>query len=223
MNTHTHTLHQPGAQPSWADRLRHSKALLPTLAVLGVTVLALAAALVSSRLEAQHGSISGALGVPASTAPVESKPLPPLASNGNTSSRVVAQARPPAPVRAAQPVCTTCGVVESVTTVQRQGRVDGIGNSEVGLGAIGGAVVGGILGNQVGGGSGKKAATVLGAAGGAYAGHQIEKNSKKVTVYQVRVRMNDGTVRTVEQGTSVAAGTRVVVEGGTVRVANQAG
>ena len=66
--------------------------------------------------------------------------------------------------------------------------------------------------------AGIKWRTVLGAAGGAYAGHAIEKNSKKVTVYQMRVRMNDGTVRTIEQGSSLAAGSRVVVEGNTARV-----
>ncbi|AHL76417.1 hypothetical protein CH92_15470 [Stutzerimonas stutzeri] len=37
-----------------------------------------------------------------------------------------------------------------------------------------GAVVGGLLGNQVGGGNGKKIATVVGAVGGGYAGHQVQ-------------------------------------------------
>lgn len=37
-----------------------------------------------------------------------------------------------------------------------------------------GAVVGGLLGNQVGGGSGKKIATVAGAVGGGYAGNQVQ-------------------------------------------------
>ena len=39
-----------------------------------------------------------------------------------------------------------------------------------------GAVVGGLLGNQVGGGKGRTLATVAGAAGGGYAGHEIQKN-----------------------------------------------
>lgn len=42
-----------------------------------------------------------------------------------------------------------------------------------------GAVAGGLLGNQVGGGSGKKAATVAGAVGGAYAGNRIQKNNQR--------------------------------------------
>ncbi|MFI8382139.1 glycine zipper 2TM domain-containing protein [Pseudomonas sp. NPDC079086] len=37
-----------------------------------------------------------------------------------------------------------------------------------------GAVVGGLLGNQVGGGNGKKLATVAGAVGGGYAGNQVQ-------------------------------------------------
>src|ERR1700730_9179348 len=41
-----------------------------------------------------------------------------------------------------------------------------------------GAVVGGLLGHQVGGGSGKVLATVAGAAAGGYGGHTIEKKSK---------------------------------------------
>jgi uncharacterized RmlC-like cupin family protein/outer membrane lipoprotein SlyB len=116
--------------------------------------------------------------------------------------------------------CANCGVVESAVAVQRQGQVNGIGNTGIGVGAVAGGLVGGLLGNQVGGGSGKTAATVLGAAGGAYAGHAIEKNSKKVTVYQMRIRMNDGTIRTVEQGSAIAAGSRVVVDGNTVRMAS---
>ncbi len=79
-------------------------------------------------------------------------------------------------------------------------------------------MIGGLLGNQVGGGSGKTAATVLGAAGGAYAGNRVEKNMKKVTVYQMRVRMNDGSYRTIEQSNPVASGSRVVVEGNSLRV-----
>jgi outer membrane lipoprotein SlyB len=70
-----------------------------------------------------------------------------------------------------------------------------------GLGAVAGGVIGGLLGNQVGGGSGKKVATVLGAAGGAYAGHQVEKSQKKTTRYEISVRMNDGSIRKLTQDT----------------------
>lgn len=43
-------------------------------------------------------------------------------------------------------------------------------------GTVIGGVAGGLLGNQIGGGRGKTVATVAGAAGGAYAGNQIQKN-----------------------------------------------
>jgi uncharacterized protein YcfJ len=39
-----------------------------------------------------------------------------------------------------------------------------------------GAVAGGLLGNQVGGGKGKTLATVAGAVGGGYAGNRVQKN-----------------------------------------------
>jgi outer membrane lipoprotein SlyB len=118
-------------------------------------------------------------------------------------------------------ICATCGTVESVVAVQRQGQVNGVavGGTTVGIGTVAGGVVGGLLGNQVGGGNGKTAMTVLGVAGGAYAGNTIEKNMKKVTVYQMRVRMNDGSLRTIEQASAVPSGSRVIVEGHTLRLA----
>jgi len=72
-----------------------------------------------------------------------------------------------------------------------------------------------LLGNQVGGGSGKTVATVAGVAGGAYAGKKIAENSEK-TKYHVTVRMEDGHVETVNQ-TSVSnlhVGDRVRVKNG---------
>ena len=44
-----------------------------------------------------------------------------------------------------------------------------------------GAVAGGLLGNQVGSGSGKKVATVAGAVGGGYAGRKIQENQQNKT------------------------------------------
>lgn len=42
-----------------------------------------------------------------------------------------------------------------------------------------GAVAGGLLGNQVGGGKGRTLATVAGAVGGGYAGHEIQANHQR--------------------------------------------
>lgn len=42
------------------------------------------------------------------------------------------------------------------------------------VGTAAGAIVGGLLGNQIGGGSGKKIATLAGAVGGGFAGREIQ-------------------------------------------------
>lgn len=52
-----------------------------------------------------------------------------------------------------------------------------------------GAIAGGLLGNQVGGGDGRKLATVAGAAAGGYAGNQVQKNmQEKDTVSRTETR-----------------------------------
>jgi outer membrane lipoprotein SlyB len=125
-----------------------------------------------------------------------------------------------APVTVAQASqrCGNCGVVESVRAVQRQGKPKGIAGTPVTPGmAIGGAV-GGVVGNQFGHGSGRTATTLLGAAGGAYAGHAIENRRERYTAYVLRVRMHDGTYRTVEQRQPVARGAHVVIENHTAHL-----
>jgi len=93
-------------------------------------------------------------------------------------------------IRVAQParICHDCGRVESVHAVQSQADPSGVG-------VVGGAVVGGLLGNQVGGGTGRTLATIAGAVGGGYAGNEVEKRTRTATTYQVRVRMENGQVR----------------------------
>ena len=236
MDTNNQIPATPGNQPAFSQRMQHSKALIAISAVLGVTVMALAAALVVNRSDAQPG------GTDAMAPTTQSSTAAKLASNTTTSSNsaptpaklapakpavqqrpvVVAQAPSQAQAPAPRPVaCADCGTVEAVTPVQRQGDVNGVavGDTTIGLGTVAGGVVGGLLGNQVGGGSGKTAMTVLGVAGGAFAGNQIEKNMKKVTVYQVRVRMNDGSTRNVEVSSSIPVGSRVIVEGKNLRMA----
>lgn len=93
-----------------------------------------------------------------------------------------------APVAQTPSICTSCGRVESVQAIQQQAQPSGIG-------MVAGAVLGGVLGNQVGGGSGRKIATVAGAVGGGYTGNEVEKRTRSVTSYQVHVRMENGEVR----------------------------
>ncbi|HKA44722.1 MAG TPA: glycine zipper 2TM domain-containing protein [Burkholderiales bacterium] len=85
--------------------------------------------------------------------------------------------------------CRNCGVIESIRAIEVKGQSSW-------LGAAGGAVVGGLLGHQIGHGGGRTAATVVGAGAGAYAGNEIEKQARQSVQYRVRVRMDDGTLRT---------------------------
>ena len=107
--------------------------------------------------------------------------------------------------------CASCGVVESI-------RLSEVVGQATGLGAVAGGVAGGLLGNQVGNGNGRTAATLLGAAGGAFVGNSVEKEAKKTTRYVIRVRMEDGSYRTVYERAQpqVSVGERVRVSNGTL-------
>lgn len=107
--------------------------------------------------------------------------------------------------------CPSCGTVESVRLVERQG-------SGSGLGAVAGGVAGALLGNQVGGGSGRTVMTIAGGAGGAYVGNELEKNSKRSSAYQIRVRMADGSMRTLTQREvpNVNSGDQVRINNGAI-------
>lgn len=117
----------------------------------------------------------------------------------------------PEPVRVAA-VCSYCGVVESVQAVQRKGQGTGVG-------AVAGGVLGAAVGNQVGHGNGRAAMTVLGAVGGGLAGNEVEKRARAETVYQVRIKFDDGSSRTIEQDTAPQVGARVEVQGNRLRAA----
>jgi outer membrane lipoprotein SlyB len=112
-----------------------------------------------------------------------------------------------APAPAPQ-VCGNCGVIEAIHEVNTRAEGSGVG-------AAGGAVVGGLLGNQVGGGHGRQLATVLGAVGGAVAGNQIEGSVRATRSYNIVVRLDNGKTRTVHQ--SAAPNWR---QGDRVRVVN---
>jgi outer membrane lipoprotein SlyB len=119
----------------------------------------------------------------------------------------------PAAVRAAlASLCDGCALVKDVRTEQRKGQGSG-------LGAVGGAVVGGLLGHQVGGGSGKTLLTVGGAVAGGVAGNEIEKQSKKHTVWITRVTLKDGSVKSYTQASDpqLRAGDVVQIEGGSLK------
>ena len=138
------------------------------------------------------------------------RPAPAPSYSSNAPYPYPSAAPTPAPVLAQ--VCATCGAVESVTPVTRTTKPDGPG-----VGMVAGGVAGAVLGNQVGRGNGRAAATVLGAIGGGWAGNAIERNVRKETVYQVGVRMDDGSRRTIEVAQPPAVGSKVTVNGSTIR------
>ncbi len=146
-------------------------------------------------------------------APVPS-PAPTGAAGGGTSApgAPAPAVAMPAPA-AAKPICTSCGTVLASNPLQQNAAASGVG-------MVAGGVVGGVLGNQVGGGSGKTAATVLGVLGGGWAGNEVEKRMKKVTVYDTSVQMENGSTRNFTLAQPVSAGARVTVEGSSLRLAD---
>ena len=117
----------------------------------------------------------------------------------------VAQQPPPPP----KPVCAVCGTVQAVTPIEVKGE-------STGGGAVAGAVLGGVIGHQMGGGRGKTAMTVIGAAGGGLAGNEAEKRYKSTTRYQLQIRMDDGSTRTLTQDAQLMVGQKVTVQNGQV-------
>jgi outer membrane lipoprotein SlyB len=111
--------------------------------------------------------------------------------------------------------CPHCGVVEAINVIE----VKGEGNY---LGMIAGGLAGALLGSQVGGGSGRTIATVAGAAGGAFAGNEVEKRMKTTKHHEVIVRLESGGSQAVsyEAEPGFKVGERVRVENGTL-VRNQ--
>jgi outer membrane lipoprotein SlyB len=89
-------------------------------------------------------------------------------------------------------LCGHCGTVQDVKEIKRKGEGGAAG-------IVGGAVVGGLLGNQIGGGSGKTLATVGGAVAGGYVGNEVQKKVTSKSVWVTRVKMRDGSVRSFEQ------------------------
>ena len=84
------------------------------------------------------------------------------------------------------PVCAVCGRIESVQAVQQAAPATGVG-----------AVAGG----------------VLGAVGGGYVGHTVEQRTRTQTVYEVRVRIDDGSVRRFTRAQPVPEGAPVRLQG----------
>ena len=215
------------------------KWLWVAIGVLGVSVVALGTTLVlqntasSVPTGAVPAAAAPAAAVSAVPAGIEKKSPPAQARYGNAAMNSEAQSAAPRPAsaqplqqtyatRAPQPqmsqrtaaqapLCATCGRVESVQAVEQAAPATGVG-------AVAGGVLGAVVGNQVGKGSGRAAATVLGAVGGGYVGHKVEERTRTQTVYQIAVRMENGSVRRFTRSRPTAVGTPVVLQGKGFRV-----
>ena len=100
-------------------------------------------------------------------------------------------------------LCDSCAVVDSTRVEKRKGKASGVG-------AVGGAVAGGVVGNKT---TDSTIGTVGGAAVGGVIGHQIERRLKRTKVWVTTVTMKDGSKRNFEAANDPqwAAGTVVEV------------
>lgn len=89
--------------------------------------------------------------------------------------------------QARQVQTVTYGSIVSARPVTIQG-----GNNNNVAGAIGGAVVGGFLGNTIGGGRGNSLATAGGAVAGGVAGQGIQSAMNRSEGVQLEIRRDDG-------------------------------
>jgi outer membrane lipoprotein SlyB len=133
----------------------------------------------------------------------------PRAASSTNTTHQTAQRVHVAPVAAK---CADCGVIQSVREIDTKGEGSG-------LGVVGGAVAGGVLGHQVGKGDGNTVATVIGAVGGAVAGNEIEKRVKSTKSFEITVRFDDGSTRVITEAnaTSWRSGDKVKVVNGVIQ------
>jgi len=68
------------------------------------------------------------------------------------------------------------------------------------VGTLAGAALGGLLGNSIGHGGGRAAATVIGAVGGGIAGNAIERRATAQDGQEIVIRLDNGTTIAVVQG-----------------------
>jgi outer membrane lipoprotein SlyB len=85
------------------------------------------------------------------------------------------------------------GTIQSVRPVR-------LNEDEAPVGTIAGGAIGGLLGNSIGHGGGRAAATILGAVGGGFLGNSIEHGSTAQNGEEIVVRLDSGATIAVVQG-----------------------
>lgn len=163
--------------------------LYPMLLIAAIAVIVFSAMGIATMMGWMPAALSGRDPDPPAAIDRTFDPSPTMTPPRPAATSRQGSEAPSQPAAAAPAACGECGVVESIRAVEVQGQGSW-------LGAAGGALVGGLLGNQVGHGRGRTVTTVAGAGAGAYAGNEIEKSMTKSVRYQVRVRMDDGRERT---------------------------
>ena len=205
----------------------------------GVFVLAASATLALAACGPQDGPDAGAKAAPMvtaapaqSAAPVSADAQAPAApqdgarpvpaapalarSRGQAGAATATRAPPavPSPVTERTALASASrGEVRSIEPIRSRPQGSGVG-------AVAGGVLGAVVGNQFGHGSGRTAMTAIGAAGGAVAGNNVERNYKTtVTGYRVRVALDNGQSRTFEAPRldGLHVGDRLRVEAGRLR------
>ena len=221
MNTST-----PNSQPSASGGIHRGVWIGGGL--MALTIVALATTLVVKNSDALPDAAAG--GTTASAMTTTGQPAvatlaaaQPTANTGNApaneSSRPVRHTAPahheagrdePSRQVAAAPVCQTCGVIEGYSAVKVQGQNNGVG-------AVAGGLGGALVGSKIGGRGNHTLGGVVGAIGGGLLGNAIESHERTATEYDVRVRMDDGSTRTVRQAAMPNVGQHVSVDGHTLR------
>jgi outer membrane lipoprotein SlyB len=210
-----------------AKRLWCSAPLLLALAACGPQTATgpettAAAAKLPSTLAPNDGVADERVGIPVpprSTAPAPTPMVtpPPVQAPAPVLAAAPSAAVPPAAGRVSgSPMAAQLasrGEVRAIEPIRE--RPPGTGK-----GAVIGGVLGGVVGNQFGHGNGRAAMTVLGAAGGAVAGNNVERNmNKRIVGYRVSVRLDNGQARTFTEPRldGLRVGDRVRVDGKHVR------
>jgi len=149
-----------------------SNRIHPLLAVAAVSVTLVCLVGIAAITDVLPKSHSSAADSAPKTGVVASVPTP-LAAIPETGANEAMQSKPAvhqytrAPVKPARQYAPVPSQPPAAPVAQ---------NSPVGIGV--GAVVGGLLGNQVGGGNGKTLATIAGAVGGGYIGNEVAKKNQ---------------------------------------------
>lgn len=108
-------------------------------------------------------------------------------------------------------------MVESVRQVKLEGTKSPVGTA-------GGAVVGGIAGNQVGHGAGQAIATVVGAIVGGIAGSAAEEGITRKNGLEITVKLDSGplvaVVQEADEEFHPGDKVRLIESGGTTRVSH---